>query len=229
MEAELTKVLVRTMDAHRPPGAAVTRERYAADVMRALAEEVRDAPSLDTLTGPLATYMKLSVLVLAIVRALESYGLSEAQIGERIYATADAYFRLSPVRRVLRRALFFSPLNRRQIRQRERATMASVNGVNGFQLRYIAATDGFGVDYLACGICDHYSRRGRFQYVKYLCLVDYAIMKHMGVPFSRTTTLGNGGPKCDFRFSHAGPIVEGWPPEALLEWRGASGTQAVDG
>jgi hypothetical protein len=57
------------------------------------------------------------------------------------------------------------------------------------------------------------------RYVKYLCLVDYAIMKNMGIAFSRTTTLGNGGPKCDFRFAKAGALVEGWPPGRLKEFR----------
>jgi hypothetical protein len=58
-----------------------------------------------------------------------------------------------------------------------------------------------------------------FEYVKYLCLVDYAIMKNVGIHFSRTTTLGNNGPMCDFRFSKTGAIVEGWPPEDLREFR----------
>ena len=92
---------------------------------------------LDVATGTLATYIKLSVLGLTMATQLETYGLSEDQIGERIYRTADAYFRLSTVRR-------------------------------------------------------------RIQ---------------------RTTTLGNNGPKCDFRFSKAGAIVEGWPPGQLQEFR----------
>lgn len=218
MKEELTRVFERTMEAHRPRATDVTRERYAADFSRVLAEEVRDAPAMDTLTGNLATYIKLSVLALAMARVHESYGSSEAQIGERIYATADAYFALSPLKRMIRRALFFSRINKRQILERERATMASEDGVNGFRLRYVEADDGFGVDYLKCGICDYYRRKDMFAYVKYLCLVDYAIMKNLGVSFSRTTTLGNGGSKCDFRFSRSGAITSGWPPDALREW-----------
>jgi hypothetical protein len=72
---------------------------------------------------------------------------------------------------------------------------------------------------VACGICAYFGRKGMFEYVKYLCLVDYAIMKNMGIAFSRTTTLGNNGQKCDFRFSKAGAIVEGWPPNDRTEFR----------
>ena len=168
---------------------------------------------LDMATGPLATYMKLSILGLVMAKQLEMYGLSEDQVGQRIYRTADAYFTLSPIRRRVKRALFFSRVNIRQIKRRQEATSRSANGVNGFKLRYVegARPGEFGVDYLSCGICTYYGRRGMFRYVRYLCLVDYAIMRNMGIAFGRTTTLGNGGSKCDFRFSKAGPIVEGGP------------------
>jgi hypothetical protein len=116
---------------------------------------------------------------------------------------------------------------------RDEATGRSENGVNGFKLRYVEGTTPgeFGVDYLSCGICNYYRRRGKFEYVKYLCLVDYAIMKNMGIAFSRTTTLGNNGPKCDFRFSKAGPIVEGWPASHLEEFQphGAPGAHGAHG
>ena len=183
--------------------------------------ELREAPALDVATGILATYMKLSVLGLAMARQLETYGLSEDQVGERIYRTADAYFKLPALRRRIQRALFFSGVNRRQIKGRQDATSRSENGVNGFRLRYVEGTTPgeFGVDYLSCGICAYYTRRGMFRYVRYLCLVDYAIMKNMGIAFSRTTTIGNDGSKCDFRFSKAGPIVEGWPPSQLREFQ----------
>jgi hypothetical protein len=219
VENELIGIFKRTLDAHYPEESGVTREEYLSTFEQILRREIPEAPVLDVATGTLATYAKLSVLGLTMAKHLETYGLSEDQIGERIYRTADAYFRLSAVRRWIQRTLFFSIVNIRQIKGREEATSRSANGVNGFKLRYVEGTtpDEFGVDYLACGICTYYTRRGMFGYVKYLCLVDYAIMKNMGIAFSRTTTLGNNGPKCDFRFSKAGTIVEGWPPSWLVE------------
>jgi hypothetical protein len=221
MEQELVGIFKRTLGAHFPEDAGVTREAYLGSFEEILRREIREAPVLEATTGTLATYIKLSVLGLAMARLLETYGLSGDQVGERIYRTADAYFRLSPVRRWVQRRLFFSGVNIRQIKGREEATRRSENGVNGFMLRYVAgATPGeFGVDYLSCGICAYYRRRDAFGYVKYLCLVDYAIMKNLGIAFSRTTTLGNSGPKCDFRFSKTGPIAEGWPPDRLAESR----------
>jgi L-2-amino-thiazoline-4-carboxylic acid hydrolase len=94
------------------------------------------------------------------------------------------------------------------------------NGINGFKIKYVQGTgqSDFGVDYLMCGICDYFARKNLFKYVKYCCLVDYAIMKNLGISFSRTTTLGNGGEKCDFRFAREGKIEEGWPPTGLKEF-----------
>jgi hypothetical protein len=221
MENELIGIFRRTLDAHFPVDAGITREAYVSTFETNLRREIREAPVLDVARGSLATYVKLSVLGLTMAKQLEGYGLSEHQVGERIYRTADAYFKRSTVRRWIQRTLFFSLVNIRQIKGRQDATSRGENGVNGFKLRYVEGTapDEFGVDYLSCGICTYYGRRGMFRYVTYLCLVDYAIMKNIGIAFSRTTTLGNNGPKCDFRFSKAGAIVEGWPPSQLKEFQ----------
>jgi hypothetical protein len=221
MEQELIGIFTSTLDAHFPTGSGVTREEYLRAFGDTLRSELPDAPVLEAQKGPLATYIKLSVLALSMAKLQMKYGLSERAIGEGIYRTADAYFKLSPVRRWLKRGLFFSGVNIRQIKGRQEATHRGESGINGFRLRYVegANRDEFGVDYLSCGICDYFRRKGMFEYVKYLCLVDYAIMKNLGIHFSRTSTLGNNGPMCDFRFSKTGAIVEGWPPDDLPESR----------
>jgi hypothetical protein len=221
MEQELIGIFKRTLDAHFPAEAGVTRAAYVNTFGQILRSEILDAPVLDVAKGNLATYIKLSVLALSMAKQHRTYGLSEYEIGERIYRTGDAYFRLSAIRKWIQRTLFFSSINVRQIRGRQNAASQRENGINGFTLRYVegATPDEFGVDYLSCGICEYFRRKGMFEYVKYLCLVDYALMKNMGIPFSRTTTLGNRGTKCDFRFSRRGAIVEGWPPGELKEFQ----------
>ncbi|MGD8782753.1 MAG: hypothetical protein PVH88_27830 [Ignavibacteria bacterium] len=37
--------------------------------------------------------------------------------------------------------------------------------------------------------------------------------------FSRTQTIGNGAPICDFRFKKNVQTADGWPPENLPEWK----------
>jgi hypothetical protein len=58
-----------------------------------------------------------------------------------------------------------------------------------------------------------------FAYVKYVCLVDYAIMQQLGVSFARTGTMAHGAPRCDFRFARSGPLRAGWPPDDLPEFQ----------
>ncbi|TLM80678.1 MAG: hypothetical protein FDZ75_08185, partial [Actinobacteria bacterium] len=174
MEQELIAVFSRTLEAHYPSEVGVSRDEYLRAFENVLRRDLPDAPELEVHKGPLATYLTLSILALSLARTHEAYGLSERSIGERIYRTAEAYFRLPPIQRWIRRRLFFSAMNIGQIKGREAATLKGDNGVNGFKLRYVegASRDEFGVDYLSCGICDYYRRSGMFAYVKYLCLVD---------------------------------------------------------
>lgn len=55
-----------------------------------LAKEMADAPALNIDKGNLITYIKLSVLVMAMVKLYKEIGLGEAEIGEFIYRIADA-------------------------------------------------------------------------------------------------------------------------------------------
>lgn len=58
-----------------------------------------------------------------------------------------------------------------------------------------------GYDYLECGICKLCRDEGCPELAKYLCRLDYLFAEIMGLRLDRTTTLAEGGPKCDFRFS----------------------------
>lgn len=221
MDKELITIFTKTLGAHFPLKTGIGKDEYVQKFKAILTKESTDAPTLEIEQGNLATYMKLSILVMAMVKLYQELGLSEGKIGEFIYRTADEHFRVPPLKKWIQRQLFFSRLNIRQIIARQTQSEQCENGINGFKIKYIAGANQseFGVDYLRCGICDYYARKNMFEYVKYCCLVDYAIMKNLGISFSRTTTLGNGGSKCDFRFAKNGKLEEGWPPTNLKEFK----------
>jgi hypothetical protein len=221
MENELTAIFIKTLNAHFPLKTGIARDDYVQKLKMILAKEIPHAPKLDIEQGNLATYLKLSILVMAMVKLYPELGLSEYEIGELIYRTADEYYRLPPLKRWIQRQLFFSRLNIRQIHAKQTSSAQRENGINGFKIKYIpgANQNEFGVDYLRCGICDYFAHQNMFEYVKYCCLVDYAIMKNLGISFSRSTTLGNGGSKCDFRFKKQGKLEAGWPPNNLKEFK----------
>ncbi len=220
MQKELTSIFKKTMEVHFPQELNITKEEYLRNFIGLLHKEICEAPELDEKKGNLATYLKLSVLVLSMAKNYMIYGLAEAEIGEYIYKTADAHFKVSPLKKWIQAKLFFSKFNLKKIIARQNATSKSENGINGFRIEFVKGrTKGeFGVDYLQCGICEYFKRKEMFSYVKYCSLVDYAIMKNLGISFSRTMTLGNNGTKCDFRFSKSGGVTVGWPPCALEEF-----------
>lgn len=58
-----------------------------------------------------------------------------------------------------------------------------------------------GYDYLECGICKLCRAEGCPELAKYLCRLDFMFAEVMGLRLERTSTLAEGGMKCDFRFS----------------------------
>lgn len=58
-----------------------------------------------------------------------------------------------------------------------------------------------GYDYLECGVCKLCRDEGCPELAQYLCRLDYMFAEIMGLRLERTSTLAEGGEKCDFRFS----------------------------
>jgi ferredoxin len=75
--------------------------------------------------------------------------------------------------------------------------------------------------YSECALQKFWTSQGLKEYVPYLCLCDYAIWQAVGIEVSRTSTLGNGGAECDFKYLKKGSHVPPpWPPESHREWTG---------
>ena len=58
----------------------------------------------------------------------------------------------------------------------------------------------FGFDYLECGVCKLCWDEGCFELAQYLCRLDFMLVELIGIRLERTTTLAEGGEKCDIRF-----------------------------
>lgn len=57
-----------------------------------------------------------------------------------------------------------------------------------------------GYDYLECGACKLCRDEGCFELAKYLCRLDFVLAEMMGMELARTTTIAEGGERCDFRY-----------------------------
>lgn len=57
-----------------------------------------------------------------------------------------------------------------------------------------------GYDYLECGICKLCRDEGCPELARYLCRMDFVLAELMGMELMRTTTIAEGGERCDFRY-----------------------------
>lgn len=73
---------------------------------------------------------------------------------------------------------------------------------NDWVLDVLPGGDGFdlGYDYLECGACKLCRDEGCYELAQYLCRLDFVLADMMGMELRRTTTIAEGGERCDFRY-----------------------------
>lgn len=85
----------------------------------------------------------------------------------------------------------------RRVRQKQKARFGD------FEIEYLIGEGDdfdFGVNYLQCGNYEFVKRHGGEEFAPYICMSDIALGQAMGWGLSRTQTLADGCPHCDFRF-----------------------------
>ena len=58
----------------------------------------------------------------------------------------------------------------------------------------------WGIDQVECGICKFFADQDAQEFVPYMCALDFIASDYFGWGLVRTTTLAEGGERCDFRF-----------------------------
>jgi hypothetical protein len=82
----------------------------------------------------------------------------------------------------------------------------------GFDWVYsVAEGDGqafdWGIDQVECGILKFYAAQDAEDLTRYVCALDFIASDYFGWGLVRTSTLAEGGQRCDFRFKR--DILEG--------------------
>jgi hypothetical protein len=159
---------------------------------------------------------------LAIIRPLEGEGLALRTIGQVVYETMKLFFESKP--RLLRWLMGKSMTTKFFIKQKKKQTENSVfrRYPGAFVTEFVEGDSenfDFGLNVIECAICKFYKEQEAEEYVPYLCLLDYPMFGSLKVGFSRTQTIGNGAPLCDFRFKKGGSTRQAWPPEKLKEFK----------
>ena len=144
---------------------------------------------------------------LAVYRALQRQGRTVEDAGRLVYMMGIEEGRAIPyiARRILEylwfSRLFRALIKRRGIRSRQRRYPGD------FVLNYVEG-DGrefdYGVDYIECANCKFLRAENAFELAPYECATDKPISELMGWGLTRTTTIAEGSPRCEFRFKKGG-------------------------
>jgi len=159
---------------------------------------------------------------LAIIWPLEREGLTTRAIGKVMYESMELFFESRPrfVRWLMGKLMISKFFVKKTIKKIIDSPFRHYPG--GWVAEFVEG-DGenfdLGVDYIECGICTFYKEQGAEKYIPYLCLGDYPLFRSLGIGFTRTQTIGNGDPICDFRFKKGVTTPRGWPPENLEEFK----------
>ena len=155
-----------------------------------------------------------SVMELALYRSLKKYGCSLHETVQMTYDIFGTYLMSFPF--VLRHAFrlyYFSTLQ--QSRLRQGAVVSQLRRYpEDWVFEYVegdGVTFNFGVDIRECAILKFYQAHKAGEFTSYLCVLDHAMGKMLGLGFNRQGTLANGAALCDCRWK-LGAETQGWPP-----------------
>jgi 2-dehydropantoate 2-reductase len=155
-----------------------------------------------------------AALFLAMYRVLKRHGKSTQEVGQLCYEIIEEQYRRYPgwLLHLLGRNQF---TRFRLSRLKRAAEESQKRRYPGDFVYSVIEGDGkefdFGVDYTECGICKFYHSQGADEFTPFLCPMDYATSRAMGLGMVRTTMLSQGAERCDFRFKRGRPTSYGWP------------------
>jgi hypothetical protein len=163
--------------------------------------------------NPLETYLIQSAWALALYRALKNRGRTAEETGSICYEMIEAQVYSYP--RLLRDLVgrWYFARYRSGVRKGSAESQRRLYPED-WVWSFIQG-DGrefdFGMDMTECAICKFFHAQGADQLTPHLCRTDFAVSKALGMGLVRTTTLAEGGAKCDFRYKRRRATKQGGP------------------
>ena len=156
---------------------------------------------------PSTEFVVFTGMLLALYRVSKARGKTIEQTGEIIFKSGDAFLKLFPP--FLLRLLIPVSFSRRYIdRIRQGAVESQMRRYPDGNVLSFVEGDGrtfdYGIDYLECASCKFFAKQSASEIAPYLCPVDILYSEALGWGLTRTMTLAEGAPKCDFRFKRGG-------------------------
>jgi hypothetical protein len=153
--------------------------------------------------NPLTQILIAAGMFLALYRAMEAHGKDVQEIGTFVYEGVERAYGLLP-----RSALYLygglSFTARHRQRERGLALASQQRRYPGDWVYSLVDGDGdefdYGLDMTECAICKLFHAQAAGEFAQYRCRLDFIMSERMGLGLVRTTTIAEGGEKCDFRY-----------------------------
>lgn len=185
----------------------------AAALLREARQETgRLVPQIPYIGGdqnPMTHHLVRATTMLALYRAMQARGMTARETGRVIYDAVVEAVRPLPFHPA-------GPPPPEFLRKlQEEAGKSQARRDPGDWVWEFVEGDGrtfdYGYDFTACGAKKYYEAQGATELLPYFCFLDFVTTRASGRVLTRTTTLAEGGDRCDFRLRSAGKDDE-WPP-----------------
>jgi len=189
---------------------AETRAEYEAVIDR--------LPWIGGSANPRSFSLYGSAFWLALWRVLEPRGLTLDEARGLFCEIFKAYWSRYP--RVLAHLygrVRMGPANQKKVRRLALASQERTNP-DDYVSRFVPGEPGrfdFGIDFVECAIIKFLRAEGAEELAPVLCELDWPHTELIGIELMRTTTLAEGGERCDFRFRRPGASDVGIPRASL--------------
>jgi hypothetical protein len=156
--------------------------------------------------NPLKGIMVSAAMFLALYRAMKAQGKDVEETGTLVYEGVEKVYELLP-----RFGLHvYGSLSFTKWYQRRAGQLALESQNRRYADGWVYSVvkgDGrnfdYGLDIVECGICKFYHAQGADEFARHMCRLDFIMSDRMGMGLVRTTTIAEGGEKCDFRYKRA--------------------------
>ena len=154
-------------------------------------------------SNPLLVFFLPTPQYLAVYRGLQRLGYGLEAAGYITFEIGSGALRAIPylTRKIIGYVWFLSWFKARIRRRAEDSHLRKYPG--NFVLNYVEGYGqkfDYGVDYVECANCKFLEAERAFELAPYICAIDKTASELLGWGLSRTMTLADGYPKCDFRF-----------------------------
>jgi hypothetical protein len=174
-----------------------------------------DLPYIGGAANDLTTNLYQSAYALALYFAMQADGMNAEDTGKLLYLGIQGLMTSSPMISVGGR-MSVSQLAQDKLKAEAKASQQRTYPEDWvFEFVEGDGTFDYGIDYTECGICKYFRAQGGEALLPYMCLLDFPMSEAMNTGLVRTTTLGHGGSRCDFRYKYGRAVQREWTPEFL--------------